>query len=78
MIHQPFNLKLDDLTAFNIRDRDRTIAQLRKDLKQRNKQLRDAQKVTIIYASKRTHQMNHQPLGNQIFEGGPCRLAKVA
>jgi len=41
-------LKLDDLTAFNIKDRDRTIAQLRKDLKERNKQLMDAQEVLII------------------------------
>jgi hypothetical protein len=47
MIRQPFNLKLDDLTAFNIEDRDRTIAQLRKNLEERNEQLKDAQKVTI-------------------------------
>ncbi len=45
MIYRPFNLQLDELAAYNIENRDRTIAQLRRDLKRRNKQLSDAQKV---------------------------------
>jgi DNA gyrase/topoisomerase IV subunit A len=48
-MHQPFNLKLDELTTFNIEDRDRTIAQLRKELKACNTNLRDAHKVTTCY-----------------------------
>ena len=47
MIYRPFNLKLDELTAFNIEERDHTIAQLRKELKECDTQLRAAKKVTI-------------------------------
>ena len=45
-MHQPFSLELDELTALNIENRDRTIAQLRKELKACNTNLRDAQKVS--------------------------------
>jgi ribosomal protein L29 len=50
MIYRPINLKLDELTAYNIEERDHTIAQLRKELKELDTQLRVAKKVNIIFS----------------------------
>jgi len=58
MIYRPFNLKLDELTTFNIEERDHTIAQLRKELKELDTQLRVAKKVTIY--SYHCHMIEHR------------------
>jgi len=47
-IDQPLNSKLSNLTAFNIDNRDRTIENLRKELKEANRQLRNARKVSHL------------------------------
>lgn len=70
-MHRPFNLKLDELTAFNIANRDRTITQLRRELKERKEQLRDAQTVTI-HSAYHQHTIKPSQSGNQYIEEAPC------